>query len=59
MQSMSAQGRPALTGVELLMMAPGLSTEERTREASLFSGDLLHAQVRTFNPKYKEAEDAP
>ena len=26
--------------------------------ASLFFGDLLHAQVRAFNPKYKEAEGA-
>jgi type I restriction enzyme R subunit len=24
----------------------------------LFFGDLLHAQVRAFNPKYKEAEGA-
>ena len=31
---------------------------ERARTASLFFGDLLHAQVRTFNPKYKEAEGA-
>jgi type I restriction enzyme, R subunit len=32
--------------------------EERPRHASLFFGDLLHAQVRAFNPKYKEAEGA-
>lgn len=32
--------------------------EERTRHASLFFGDLLHAKVREFNPKYKEAEGA-
>jgi type I restriction enzyme R subunit len=32
--------------------------EERVRKASLFFGDLLHAQVRAFNPKYKEAEGA-
>ena len=32
--------------------------EERARKASLFFGDLLHAQVRAFNPKYKEAEGA-
>jgi type I restriction enzyme, R subunit len=32
--------------------------EERARHASLFFGDLLHAQVRAFNPKYKEAEGA-
>jgi type I restriction enzyme R subunit len=31
---------------------------ERARTASLFFGDLLHAQVRIFNPKYKEAEGA-
>ncbi|MEK7717811.1 MAG: HsdR family type I site-specific deoxyribonuclease [Pseudomonadota bacterium] len=31
---------------------------ERARKASLFFGDLLHAQVRIFNPKYKEAEGA-
>lgn len=32
--------------------------EERARKASSFFGDLLHAQVRAFNPKYKEAEGA-
>jgi len=32
--------------------------EERARTASLYFGDLLHAQVRAFNPKYKEAEGA-
>ncbi len=32
--------------------------EERVRHASLFFGDLLHAKVREFNPKYKEAEGA-
>jgi len=38
---------------------PAASTpEERARKASLFFGDLLHAQVRAFNPKYKEAEGA-
>ncbi len=31
---------------------------ERAHKASLFFGDLLHAQVRAFNPKYKEAEGA-
>ena len=31
---------------------------ERARTASLYFGDLLHAQVRAFNPKYKEAEGA-
>src|SRR6185503_20888993 len=33
----------------------GASPEERARKATLFFGDLLHAQVRAFNPKYKEA----
>jgi type I restriction enzyme R subunit len=36
----------------------GATPEERARKASLFFGDLLHEQVRTFNPKYKEAEGA-
>ena len=34
------------------------TSEERARQASLFFGDLLHSQVRAFNPKYKEAEGA-
>ncbi len=32
--------------------------EDRARPASFYFGDLLHAQVRAFNPKYKEAEGA-
>src|SRR5438552_8057922 len=36
----------------------GLTPEDRARTASLYFGDLLHAQVRAFNPKYKEAEGA-
>jgi type I restriction enzyme R subunit len=32
--------------------------EEQARHASLFFGDLLHATVREFNPKYHEAEGA-
>ena len=32
--------------------------EDRARIASLYLGDLLHAKVREFNPKYKEAEGA-
>ena len=36
----------------------GATLEDRARTASLFFGDLLHAQVRAFNPKYKEAEGA-
>ncbi len=31
---------------------------DEAHKASLFFGDLLHAQVRAFNPKYKEAEGA-
>ena len=31
---------------------------DRAQKASLFFGDLLHSQVRAFNPKYKEAEGA-
>ncbi len=36
----------------------GATPQERARKASLFFGDLLHAQIRAFNPKYKEAEGA-
>jgi type I restriction enzyme R subunit len=36
----------------------GTTPEDRARTASLYFGDLLHAQVRAFNPKYKEAEGA-
>lgn len=36
----------------------GTKPEERACRASLFFGDLLHSQVRAFNPKYKEAEGA-
>ena len=36
----------------------GVTPEDRARPASLFLGDLLHAQVHAFNPKYKEAEGA-
>ncbi len=32
--------------------------EERARAATLYFGDLLHANVREFNRKYKEAERA-
>ncbi len=34
----------------------GVTPEDRARPASLYFGDLLHAQIRAFNPKYKEAE---
>jgi type I restriction enzyme R subunit len=38
---------------------PGGSTpEERARTAALYFGDLLHAQVCSFNPKYKETKGA-
>ena len=36
----------------------GAMPEDRARTASLYFGDLLHTQVRAFNPKYKEAEGA-
>ncbi len=36
----------------------GLTPEDCARPASLYFGDLLHAQVRAFNPHYKEAEGA-
>jgi type I restriction enzyme R subunit len=36
----------------------GATPEDRARTASLYFGDLLHAQVRAFNPKYKGAEGA-
>jgi type I restriction enzyme R subunit len=36
----------------------GVTAEDRARVASPYFGDLLHAQVSAFNPKYKEAEGA-
>jgi type I restriction enzyme R subunit len=36
----------------------GATPEDHARSASTFFGDLLHVQVCTFNPKYKEAEGA-
>lgn len=36
----------------------GATPEERARNGSPFFADLLYAQVRVFNPKYKEAEGA-
>jgi len=36
----------------------GATPEDRARTASLYFGDLLHAQVRVFNSKYKGAEGA-
>jgi type I restriction enzyme R subunit len=37
----------------------GVTAEERSRNSALFFGDLLYAQVRAFNPRYKEAESGP
>lgn len=36
----------------------GATAEERARTATSYFGDLLHSQVRSFNPKYKGAEGA-
>jgi len=36
----------------------GATPEDRARTASLYFGDLLHAQVCAFNPKYKETQGA-
>ena len=36
----------------------GVTPDDRARPASLYFGDLLHAQVHAFNLKYKEAEGA-
>ncbi|HYE36307.1 HsdR family type I site-specific deoxyribonuclease [Methylocaldum sp.] len=36
----------------------GATPEERARPASLYFGDVLHAQVLAFNPKYPSAEGA-
>ena len=36
----------------------GLTPEDCARPAALYFGDVLHTQVRTFNPQYKEAEGA-
>ncbi|MCJ7503891.1 MAG: HsdR family type I site-specific deoxyribonuclease [Acidobacteriia bacterium] len=36
----------------------GATGEDRARPASLYFGDLLHGQVRAFNPKYLVAEGA-
>ncbi len=36
----------------------GNTPEESAHKASLFFADLLYAQVRAFNPQYKEAEGA-
>lgn len=38
--------------------ADGATPADRARLASLYFGDLIHAQVLAFNPKYKEAEGA-
>jgi len=38
--------------------AEGITPEDRARPSSLYFGDLLHSQIKAFNPKYKEAEGA-
>ena len=38
--------------------ADATTAEERARRASLYFGDLLHGQLRTFNPLYQEEEGA-
>ena len=38
--------------------APDVSPADRARNRSLFFDDLLDAQLRTFNPRYAEAEGA-
>ena len=40
------------------VLIPTVLLPNRARLASLYFDDLLHAQVLTFNPKYKEAEGA-
>ena len=36
--------------------ADASTAEERARHGSLYFGDLLHGQLRTFNPLYQKAE---
>jgi type I restriction enzyme, R subunit len=36
----------------------GTTPKDRAQSASPFFGDLLHSQICSFNPKYKEAEGA-
>jgi type I restriction enzyme, R subunit len=36
----------------------GATPEDRARPSSLYFGDLLHAQLRAFNPKYQAAQGA-
>ena len=36
--------------------ADATTAEERALRASLYFGDLLHGQLRAFNPLYREAE---
>ena len=38
--------------------AAAATSEARARTATPYFGDLLHAKVREFNPKYVEAEGA-
>jgi type I restriction enzyme, R subunit len=37
---------------------PEVPPADRARTRPLFFGDLLHAKVREFNPRYAEAEGA-
>ena len=36
----------------------GATPADRARAADLYFGDLLHQQITTFNPEYREAEGA-
>src|SRR5690349_10014652 len=38
--------------------ADATTMEDQARPASLYFGDVLHARITNFNPKYKEAEGA-
>ena len=40
------------------LIRPAYAARIGRRKLFPFFGDLLHAQVRAFNPKYKEAEGA-
>src|SRR4051812_34562580 len=36
----------------------GATPEDRARPANLYFGDVLHSQLKKFNPSYKAAEGA-
>jgi len=42
--------------IESLSRKRAREIAERAQKASLVFGDLLHSQVRVFNPTYKEAK---